>query len=69
MVELLTILLKKIMKFLKQVHAEMQKVIWPSRQTTVMYTVVVILVSIIVAYYLGAFDYIFQNYGLRSLIN
>lgn len=57
------------MKFLKQVYAEMAKVVWPSRETTIMYSIIVIVVSLLVAYYLGLFDYLFQNYGLRSLIN
>jgi len=57
-----------IMKFLKEVQAEMLKVIWPNKNTTALYTVVVILISLFVAYYLNVFDFIFTNYGLRSLI-
>lgn len=56
------------MKFLKQVQAEMSKVVWPTRNTTVLYTFITILVSLFVAYYLGLFDYIFTNYGLKALI-
>jgi preprotein translocase subunit SecE len=56
------------MKFLKQVHAEMKKVIWPTREITVMYTIIVVVTSVFVAYYLGLFDFLFQNYGLKSLI-
>lgn len=56
------------MKFLKQVSAEMAKVIWPSRNTTALYTVITILVALFVAYYLGLLDFIFTNYGLKSLI-
>lgn len=57
------------MKFLKQVQAEMVKVVWPKKELTALYTVVVILISLFVAYYLNLFDFIFTNYGLRSLIN
>jgi len=56
------------MKFLKQVAAEMKKVVWPNRNTTMLYTVITILVSLFVAYYLGLFDFIFTNYGLKQLI-
>ncbi|MCA9353176.1 preprotein translocase subunit SecE [Patescibacteria group bacterium] len=56
------------MKFLKHVHAEMKKVVWPSRNTTMLYAFIVILVSIFVAYYLGFFDYLFTHFGLRELI-
>lgn len=57
-----------IMKFLKQVSAEMTKVVWPKKDLTALYTVVVIIISLFVAYYLNLFDFIFTNYGLRSLI-
>lgn len=56
------------MKFLKHVQAEMTKVVWPDANTTALYTFVVILISIFVAYYLGFFDFLFQEYGLRSVI-
>lgn len=56
------------MKFLKQVQAEMTKVVWPSRNKTIFYTIVVILVSLFVAYYMAGFDFIFLKYGVESLI-
>jgi preprotein translocase subunit SecE len=56
------------MKFFKQVGAEMAKVVWPSRQNTIMFTIIVIVVSLAVAYYLNLFDFLFQNYGLKTLI-
>lgn len=56
------------MNFLKQVYAEMAKVTWPSRDKTILYSIIVVLVSLFVAYYLGLFDYIFQEYGLRNLL-
>jgi preprotein translocase subunit SecE len=56
------------MKFLKEVFAELKQVTWPKKNTTIMYTFVVIVVSLLVGYYLGLFDFVFQNYGLRSLI-
>ena len=56
------------MKFLKQVKAEMTKVVWPSRNKTILYSVVVILVSLFVAYYMAAFDFVFLKYGIKSLL-
>lgn len=56
------------MNFFKQVYAEMAKVSWPSRETTILYSVIVVAVSVFVAYYLGLFDYLFQEYGLRNLL-
>ena len=44
----------------------MKHVSWPSRRLTAVYTVVVILVSLAVAVYLGLLDYIFT--GLIKLV-
>jgi len=57
------------MKFLKNVWLELNKVVWPDKNTTALYTLIVILVSLFVAYYIAGFDYIFTNFGLKSLIN
>ncbi len=47
--------------YLKDVRAEMKHVSWPTKRQVVIYTVVVILISFIVAYYLGLFDVIFAR--------
>ena len=49
----------KIIVFLKEVRVEMKKVNWPSRETTIRYTLIVIAVSLIVAAYLGGLDVLF----------
>lgn len=46
--------------YFKDVRAEMKHVSWPSRQTTIAYTIVVIIVSVLTALYLGLLDYIFR---------
>lgn len=46
--------------YFKDVRAEMKHVSWPTRRLTIMYTVVVIVLSIAVGVYLGALDYIFS---------
>jgi preprotein translocase SecE subunit len=45
--------------YIKEVRAEMKHVSWPSRTQTIMYTVVVVAVSLFTAIYLGAWDYLF----------
>lgn len=45
--------------YFKEVRAEMKHVSWPTRRQAVVYTVVVIGVSLGVAVYLGVLDYIF----------
>lgn len=47
----------KIIDFLREVKAELVKVIWPSKKETAKYTVTVILFSLAVAFILGAVDY------------
>lgn len=47
-----------IFSFLNEVKEELAKVAWPSRQQTIKYTVLVILVAVAVGVFLGGLDYI-----------
>jgi preprotein translocase subunit SecE len=49
-----------ILNYIKEVRAELKHVTWPTRMQTVLYTVIVVLVSIGTAVYLGIFDYFFS---------
>lgn len=49
----------KIITFLSEVRAELKKVTWPSRQDTLRYTLMVIGISLAVALFLGAMDFLF----------
>jgi len=46
--------------YFRDVRAEMRHVSWPSRRLTIMYTIVVVLVSVATAIYLGLLDYAFR---------
>jgi preprotein translocase subunit SecE len=46
-----------IVKFIKESRDELKKVSWPSRQTTIRYTFIVVVASLIVGLVTGAFDY------------
>ena len=46
---------------LKEVREELYKVSWPTREQTIRYTVLVILVAVAVGAFLGAFDYILTS--------
>jgi preprotein translocase subunit SecE len=48
-------------EFFKKVKGEMTHTTWPTRKQTINYTLIVILISFAVAYYLGLFDYIFSQ--------
>lgn len=47
--------------FLKEVRTEMEKVSWPNRQQAIRLTLIVIAISIVVAIFIGALDYIFTK--------
>jgi preprotein translocase subunit SecE len=44
--------------FLIEVKNELAKVVWPTRNETIKYTLTVIIFSIVIAAVLGAFDYL-----------
>ena len=60
--------MSKITEYFKETKTELKHVIWPSKNQTFYYTLIVVVLSIIVAYYLGIFDYIFGQ-GLQRLIS
>ncbi len=48
-------------QYLKDTKAELSRVSWPSKRQTMIYTALVVLVSLFMAIYLGIFDYLFTN--------
>jgi len=58
----------KITEYLKDTKTELKHVIWPKPSQTFYYTLIVLLLSVLVAYYLGVFDYIFSK-GLEKVIS
>lgn len=48
-------------EYFKEVARELKKVSWPSRQQTVNKTLLVLVVSIVLAIYLGGVDFVFQK--------
>jgi preprotein translocase subunit SecE len=58
----------KIAIFLKEVKLEMKKVNWPTRETTIKYTLIVVGVSLIVAIYLGGLDILFTALLERFIV-
>jgi preprotein translocase subunit SecE len=44
--------------YLKNVRAEVRKVTWPTRRQATLLTVLVVAVSLLVAAYLGLFDFV-----------
>ncbi|AKM84018.1 MAG: Preprotein translocase, SecE subunit [Candidatus Campbellbacteria bacterium GW2011_GWD1_35_49] len=50
----------KLIDYLKDTRGEMKHVSWPTKSQAVWYTIIVIVISLFVAFFLGFFDYIFS---------
>ena len=53
-------ILGRAVSFLKEVRLELKKVNWPTKKETLKYTFIVIVVSAVVAAFLGGLDFIFS---------
>ncbi len=53
--------------YFKGAIAEMKKVAWPTKQQTINYSLIVLIMSITVAVFFGVLDFAF-NFGLEKLI-
>ncbi len=51
----------KLTKYIKATLRELKQVHWPTRRQAMNYTILVILISGIVAAYVGAFDFVFSQ--------
>lgn len=54
-------MLQAIKKYLSEVKTELSKTSWPSKQTTKNLSILVVVVSLFLAFYIGAFDFILQK--------
>ncbi|OPY86711.1 MAG: preprotein translocase subunit SecE [Smithella sp. PtaU1.Bin162] len=61
--EKIKLLMQKIMQFLSEAKAELKKVTWPAPKQTAVSTLVVIVISFIMAIYFGIVDF-----GLAKLV-
>ena len=60
-------MIKKIIAFFQEAKIELTKVNWPTKKQTVNYTALVIVVSLVVAGFLGGLDFLF-GYILKTFI-
>jgi len=58
----------KITEYLKDTKSELKHVLWPTKSQAFYYTLIVIVLSVLVAYFLGVFDFIFSR-GLEKIIS
>lgn len=59
--------MNKFVQFVKEAKTELNRVNWPTKQQTINYTLLVIGVSLAVAFFLGGLDFIFE-YLLRVFV-
>jgi len=59
--------MNKLVNYIKASVSEMKKVTWPTKKETYNYTVLVIGISLAVAVFLGALDYIF-NFSFKFIV-
>lgn len=54
-------------QYLKDTRGELNHVAWPTRVQTLVYTILVVTISILISLYLGFFDFAFTT-GLGKLV-
>jgi preprotein translocase SecE subunit len=59
--------MSKLSNYISETKAEMKHVSWPTRRQTTLFVILVIIISVVVAAYLGLFDFIF-SLGLQQII-
>lgn len=52
-------IIESIKNYITETRHELKRVVWPSRMQTVRFTLAVIGISVVVAIYLGALDFLF----------
>lgn len=60
-------MIKTITEYFKEVYAESKHITWPTRNQTLYFTIAVLAISVFVAYYLGALDFLFSR-GLEKAL-
>lgn len=62
--------MKKVIQFFVEAKGELAKVNWPNREELIRYTILVVVISFVVAVFLGlldiAFSYLVENYLLKG---
>jgi preprotein translocase subunit SecE len=54
--------MKNIKQFLKEVKQEVKKVTWPTKVETFKYSLMVVVASLLVAFYLGGIDFVVTRF-------
>jgi preprotein translocase SecE subunit len=49
-----------LITYLREVRAELVHISWPTPRQAVVYTILIIVISVVAALYLGALDFLFE---------
>lgn len=60
--------MQSVLTFLREAKVELLRVNWPSRKQITQYTVLVIVISLVTALFLGGLDYLFSFLVERYLL-
>lgn len=50
--------MNRFINYIKDTRGELEHVSWPTRKQSIVFTVIVIVISVLTAVYLGFFDYV-----------
>lgn len=56
-----------LINYIKETKGELKHVSWPTKKQSIWFTVIVIVVSLAVSFFLGFFDFIF-SLGIETFI-
>lgn len=59
--------MQKLINYIKDTRSELKHVSWPTKKQSIWFTIVVVVVSLITAFFLGFFDFIF-SLGLEKFV-
>ena len=53
--------MSRLVNYLKETQSELKRVSWPTQKQSIVYTALVIGISVVIALFAGAFDFIFSR--------
>jgi preprotein translocase subunit SecE len=59
--------MSNLSNYLRETMGELKQVSWPSQKQAFMYTLLVIVISVFVSFFLGAFDFAFTR-GIEFIV-
>ncbi len=60
--------MSQLIKYFRDTAAELKQVSWPTQRQAMLYTVLVIIISVLVSLFTGAFDFLFSQ-GIEAVVN